>query len=781
MLKKCFIIISSLAFTATTGIICPLNTKAIEDIEPVEVVSMRSEYEKHYDNGDGTYTAYIDTMPIHYYENGEWLDIDNTLTQDENGNYVNRNNSMKVTLSPETSISPINTINETFNNDTQMVSIDYNGYSLLWSLIDKTPAYAPPVIKDELVAMSESDTPKDDEEYESITIEGAEGRENSTTDDVKEYPIASISLEETEEVDRDIGMNKLNAKVSESISSLNSSVSYDNIYEATDCKIDIQSNSVKETLILKNPDNILEEYSYYIQSDGLIAELAEDNSVTFFDGEESIFTIPAPFMFDSSENAENNYDISVTLEESSNGYIYTLTPNNDWLIDEARVYPVMIDPYVIPDNTASITCRYNSEKESNTASSGIKLGGISGDAYETYVTIKNNFSKYSNILITDATFFMKMKKTSSVYNKLGYRLYGLTSDERYIFYSSRGGVKDNCAYIKSLEKSTATYDYGWSIDITELANYWLNYERSGDRSKGLPQYGFKIIADIGNNTVEGYDTSATLGSDRPYFCFTYEYADGYRLTPTPSRYNDIDYNNTTYVDNFQDKMNCYAYALQTYYNGSGNYKLHPGEIGLSSTKSSFNNYKELMDEYASYTTTMKSCILCNGTVQDLDKAESTMTKFNNFIKAQMIADADVMGFSIKETNKPLPDDFDEDSERIIAMVTSYRSTFYGSRTDDDNRTVDFHFLLRNGNGTCTNNHGGNCSAWTQKIGLNAIKDSKLCDANIIDNAFSAYDSNFYNCPVGVSFFRITKTNNLYKSSHGNGHFDTSTGTPYKES
>lgn len=218
--------------------------------------------------------------------------------------------------------------------------------------------------------MSESDTTKDDEEYET-----------GTTDDVKEYPIASISLEEPEEVDREIGMNKLNATISESVSNLNSSVFYNNIYEATDCKIDIQSNSVKETLILENPDNILEEYSYYIQSDGLVAELAEDNSVTFFDGEKSVFTIPAPFMFDSSESPENNYDILVTFEESSNGYIYTLTPNNSWLTDEARVYPVMIDPYVIPDNTATIVCRYNSEANPNSMYSGIKVGGESSGLY----------------------------------------------------------------------------------------------------------------------------------------------------------------------------------------------------------------------------------------------------------------------------------------------------------------------------------------------------------------------------------------------------------------
>ena len=237
MIKKYLAITSSLVFIVTTGIICPLNTKAIEDIEPVEVVSMRSEYEKHYDNGDGTYTAYIDTVPLHYYENGEWLDIDNTLIQDESGNYINKSNSMKVTLSPETSISSINTIVKKSNDSNQMVSIDYNGYSLSWSLIDTTISDKKTVIKDKPIVMS-----KNVMDIEAENLKTA----NTQTDiaDEKIYPVISISVSEQEYVEKKIGSNKLNAKISESVNKLNSSVAYNSIYESVDCKVDIQPNSV---------------------------------------------------------------------------------------------------------------------------------------------------------------------------------------------------------------------------------------------------------------------------------------------------------------------------------------------------------------------------------------------------------------------------------------------------------------------------------------------------------------------------------------------------------
>lgn len=47
-----------------------------------EIIALRTLNEKHFDNGDGTRTAYIDTSPLHFYENGRWVNIDNTLIKD---------------------------------------------------------------------------------------------------------------------------------------------------------------------------------------------------------------------------------------------------------------------------------------------------------------------------------------------------------------------------------------------------------------------------------------------------------------------------------------------------------------------------------------------------------------------------------------------------------------------------------------------------------------------------------------------------------------------------
>lgn len=46
-----------------------------------EITSERTENKKVYEREDGSYTAIITSGPIHYNENGEWKEIDNTLTQ----------------------------------------------------------------------------------------------------------------------------------------------------------------------------------------------------------------------------------------------------------------------------------------------------------------------------------------------------------------------------------------------------------------------------------------------------------------------------------------------------------------------------------------------------------------------------------------------------------------------------------------------------------------------------------------------------------------------------
>lgn len=92
------------AVTLASLAIANLPSLTVSAQEPTEIVSKRTAYEKHYDNHDGTTTALIHSTPLHYLDDGEWRDINNTLMPGQDNNYVNTSNSMKVSLPKSTQL-----------------------------------------------------------------------------------------------------------------------------------------------------------------------------------------------------------------------------------------------------------------------------------------------------------------------------------------------------------------------------------------------------------------------------------------------------------------------------------------------------------------------------------------------------------------------------------------------------------------------------------------------------------------------------------------------------
>ena len=77
----------------------PESSDAAESPIAFEVTEEREENIKVYQREDGTFSAFTSAVPIHYEENGEWKDIDNTLIEKEVDNktvLINKNNSYQV-------------------------------------------------------------------------------------------------------------------------------------------------------------------------------------------------------------------------------------------------------------------------------------------------------------------------------------------------------------------------------------------------------------------------------------------------------------------------------------------------------------------------------------------------------------------------------------------------------------------------------------------------------------------------------------------------------------
>ncbi|KFZ27348.1 MAG: tRNA3(Ser)-specific nuclease WapA precursor [Candidatus Izimaplasma bacterium HR2] len=87
-----------------------------------EDITKRTETEKHFRKIDGTYEVAIYDQPIHYYENGEWKDIDNSLS--ENGTvFETKANKFKLKFPKKL-------------DDNKQIKLTLDGYSIDWSILN---------------------------------------------------------------------------------------------------------------------------------------------------------------------------------------------------------------------------------------------------------------------------------------------------------------------------------------------------------------------------------------------------------------------------------------------------------------------------------------------------------------------------------------------------------------------------------------------------------------------------------------------------------------------
>ena len=236
-----------------------------------EVTDKRDENTKVFERRDGSYTAVITSEPIHYDDNGEWKEIDNTLVR-TNNKITNKENNFSVDF--PTSIDSNSTVSVADGDSTLSFSMNNIGTSA--AVIDNSAVEGTPEL------------------------------------------LQSINT--------------------------GSAVEYKNIADNTNLKYELNSDALKESIILNSKPTAAKEYSYIVSSSGSMT-LNSDGSVNVYDNSEVKFIISAPYMFDAENNT--SYDVSVSLTENSDStYTLKYVPNSEWLLSKDRVYPVTIDPTV---------------------------------------------------------------------------------------------------------------------------------------------------------------------------------------------------------------------------------------------------------------------------------------------------------------------------------------------------------------------------------------------------------------------------------------------------
>ncbi|MDW8799530.1 DNRLRE domain-containing protein, partial [Clostridium sp. A1-XYC3] len=441
-----------------------------------EVKEKRQKNVKHFLKEDLTFEAAIYNEDVHYYSDGQWKDIDNSIIdgKDEENNDVfeNKENDIKIKIAKKV-------------KNKKLVTIKKDKYEISWG-IDKA---------------SNSDAKVKGKE-KSRSKREHQSRNKSSDKKVK--------YRQQQDEGKIIEAENLNKKTLKNISS---TVEFPNVYPNIDLQYTIISNNLKESIIIKSKvDNPV--FTFNLNVKNLVPKLQQDYTIIFYDDKDTskaVFKFDPPFMYDG--NGETSKDIKITLVEDKKGYNLSWTPNNDWLKDANRKYPVTIDPTIsTPQEAKSIFDSYISSNYPNSnygKSVALRVGKFNDfGVTRSFISFTLPTDKLtSGDLVVGA--YLNLNLAILNYDKRQVNVYKVMApwDPASINWSNAPAVNDKRIEDYQLVNDTAGKWVAW--DITRVVKEWLrdgaNYGlmlRNSDENASYNQFFSSDVSDYdeyGNN------------------------------------------------------------------------------------------------------------------------------------------------------------------------------------------------------------------------------------------------------------------------------------------
>ena len=349
-----------------------------------EAYDARDEFQKDYRLSDGSFIAVEYGVPVHYEEDGEWQDIDNRLEPIAmyDGTDVYQTVNGDVSQSFSASLADGSIMASSSGDSMLSVSL-WDGASSekkpvavdLGMETDTEPDEAESDEPDSTQVPDSAPEAADAEDQAEVTAEPkqVENTDSTVADETvlpedesideetsdpeaepapeanpeEQEPAAEAEPEEkTEEQDQLLPFNRdATAKIAEDDlvsavatfqstseeprkktdvipAALQSTVLYEDVYEGVDLQYDLFSYNIKESIILKAPqeqaandDAASTPYRYCFRLDlaNLTPTLQEDGSILMTDDQEQpVYEIPAPFMIDANGEVSDAVSYSLT-------------------------------------------------------------------------------------------------------------------------------------------------------------------------------------------------------------------------------------------------------------------------------------------------------------------------------------------------------------------------------------------------------------------------------------------------------------------------------------
>ncbi len=473
----------------------PLDLSEVEILS--EDISGRGKNEKHFRLSDGSFIAVQYDEPVHYRgEEGEWLEIDNSVsfeaaedTEDFDG-YKNAANSFSAKFA------------ENISDAVFSISAPNGENKLKFQLIGNESSSSEAIVVDSKASLM------------SLS------KEQSTLQKNEEI----LSFDEN-----------------------SPEILYGEVLSDVDFSYTMTSTGVKENIIINRPlDNY--EFSFAVESDGLELQLNGDGSITAEDENgETVYTIPAPFMYDSSDRYSNS--VYYALEEKSDGnYVLKITADKTWINGSETVFPVTVDPIVnTKDNDLSLYSTYVSSGAADTnydsqhdMSIGRKADGSVNRAYvEFYIP---NIGR--NSVITDAQLLLYKAVSSSTSPVVELHEASDRWTASELTWNNQPGYEDDIIdYVKTASESSAGGYIKWDVTRYAVKN------KSASVTNGF-------VLKSADETVTGYMSvlgDAAPESIMPYIIVKYRSQLGIEDDFSYITYDD-GYDGTAYVNNYTGEL-----------------------------------------------------------------------------------------------------------------------------------------------------------------------------------------------------------------------------------
>ncbi|CCX71251.1 pretoxin HINT domain protein [Firmicutes bacterium CAG:555] len=272
-----------------------------------EVEGKREEDVKHFLNSDGSFTAVKYAEPVHYRQTdeAEWVDIDNTLSI-HSGSYTPASSPLDVSFA------------DSFGDRT--VSVRSQGHELSWSYLRPDAEITPPDI------------------VETQELTPAEGTDTQALKPIEDAEI-SIKAQKLELAAEKAEPYMMPEAVTDGLV-------YADVFPNVDIEYILDSVNLKENIVLKESGAQNEFVAQYNIGELTATQVDEQNIELRDEQGKTIFCISAPYMFDAAGQTSNAVSLDI-LSEADGVLRVKITADKAWLDDEARVYPVKVDPNIL--------------------------------------------------------------------------------------------------------------------------------------------------------------------------------------------------------------------------------------------------------------------------------------------------------------------------------------------------------------------------------------------------------------------------------------------------